>query len=75
MKLCLMILSYVIANRKITSFYNIGMLNRIYVNFIEFRMKGRGLYFTIVPTPIYGPIFFFQSRSGVDPDFLKRGDK
>jgi hypothetical protein len=23
----------------------------------------------------YGPIIIFQSRPGVDPDFLKRGDK
>ena len=26
-------------------------------------------------TQIYGPIIFFQSRPGADPDFLKRGGK
>ena len=26
-------------------------------------------------TQIYGPILFFQSRPGADPDFLKRGGK
>jgi hypothetical protein len=36
--------------------------------------KSNNLCYTIL-TQIYGPILFFQSRPGVDPDFLKRGGK
>ena len=33
------------------------------------------IFFKIILTQIYGPIIFFQSRPGADPDFLKRGGK